>query len=393
MSDRSILFATTVPVTLRAFLLPYARVLRSQGWSVHAAARQLSSEPDLCREFDAVWDIEWSRNPMDIANMTHAARRIGSIVKSEAYDIVHVHTPVAALVTRFSTRRFHRSWKPVTIYTAHGFHFHSGGGALTNRLYLQLEKIAGRWTDYLVVINSEDYQAVLSHEIVPKVSLRYMPGIGIDTGYYSPERVTADDLRAVRAEIGIGNDTPLFLMIAAFDPGKRHRDAIRALRHMRNKRVHLALVGSGTLVESMKQLVEQLGLIDRVHFLGYRTDIPALIRSSVATLLPSEREGLPRSVMESMALQTPVIGADARGTRDLLHDGGGVLVNVGDVEALARTMDWIIEHPQEARALGLEGRRTIRSKYDIEHIVRLHHELYEEALERRRSRKGASILG
>jgi glycosyltransferase involved in cell wall biosynthesis len=128
----------------------------------------------------------------------------------------------------------------------------------------------------------------------------------------------------------------------------------------------------------MKRLAARLGIGDRVHFLGERRDIAALIRASVATVLPSRREGLPRSVMESLSLGVPVIGSDIRGTRDLLADGCGLLVRIGDIEGFAGAMNWVLEHPDEARAMGRRGLAEME-KYDVSCIVRLHEAVYRDS--------------
>ena len=150
-------------------------------------------------------------------------------------------------------------------------------------------------------------------------------------------------------------------MIAEFVPGKRHRDALAAFARLGRPDVWLALAGTGPLVDEMKRRAAELGVADRVRFLGVRRDIPALVRASVAVLLPSEREGLPRSAMESMSLGVPVIGSRIRGTADLLEGGCGLLVPVGDSAALADALARILDHPEEAREMARRGREWVAS--------------------------------
>ena len=133
------------------------------------------------------------------------------------------------------------------------------------------------------------------------------------------------------------------------------------------------------MVDEMKRRAAELGVADRVHFLGVRRDIPALVRASVAVLLPSEQEGLPRSAMESMSLGVPVVGSCIRGTADLLEGGGGVLVPVGDLGALTDALARILDHPEEAREMGRRGRERVASCH-LGTIITLHDALYEEAL-------------
>lgn len=370
-----LLIVTTIPATIQAFLLPYIAHFRAQGWQVDAMAQGISHCNECNTACDRVWDVEWSRNPLDPRNFINAPRQIHQVL-AQNYDLVHVHTPVAAFVTRYAIQRW-KLTKPKVIYTAHGFHFYQGGSPVKNTIFLTLEKLAGRWTDYLVVINHEDEQAVKQHQIVPALKVRYMPGIGVDTNYYNPEAVTETDVMQVRQELRLSPETPLFLSIAEFIPRKRHRDLLQAFALVKPQ-AHLALAGTGSLQAQMQHLALELGIADRVHFLGLRRDIPVLIRAAVATLLVSAQEGLPRSVMESLSLETPVIGTDIRGIQDLIEPD--LLVQLGNVTEIAQAMNWVLENPESAQILGKKGRDRMAS-YDLRPIIAMHEKLYAEALQ------------
>jgi glycosyltransferase involved in cell wall biosynthesis len=375
-----LLIATTVPVTLRAFLLPYAEHFRALGWRVDAMANGVTAFSDCVHGFDRVYDVNWSRNPLHPSHFLSVPKRIREVVSGEDYDLVHAHTPVASFVTRYALRNLRRVGKPRVLYTAHGFHFHQGGSWLKNTLFRTLERRAGAWTDYLVVINRDDEKAARDLKLVPPERLRYMPGIGVDTRLYAPENVSTADVEAVRNELGLTPRQPLLLMIAEFNRGKRHRDALHALAALGRPDVVLACAGTGPLEAETKTLADDLGIAKQLRFLGYRRDVPALIRASRAVLLPSEREGLPRSLMESLSLEVPCLGTEIRGITDLLSEGVGLLAPVGDAAALAQHMAWVLDHPVEARAMGVAGRKRMAAVYDIQHLLQLHEDLYHEAL-------------
>ena len=259
-------------------------------------------------------------------------------------------------------------------------------GRLRNFLFRKLEQRAGRWTDFLVVINREDEQAALRYGIVPPERLRYMPGIGVDTRHYSAQAVSKADLARVRQELGLAATDRLILMVAELIPRKRPADALYTFAQLQRPEAHLAFAGPGPLRDELKQLAIRLGIAQRVHFLGYRKDVPVLIQSSVATLLCSEQEGLPRSVMESMCQGVPVIGSRIRGMTDLLENGRGQLVPVGDVRGFADAIAWILDRPSAAEQIGQRGREAM-ANYDLSNIIRLHETLYNEALGNERTRR------
>jgi glycosyltransferase involved in cell wall biosynthesis len=342
------------------------------------------SPADTCdRYFDRLWEVQWSRNPLDPRNLLGTPARIREIVAREQYNIIHVHTPVAAFVTRYALKDLRKQLGSSLIYTAHGFHFFPGGNPIKNAVFIALEKLAGNWTDYLVTIERGDEAAVERHRLVPSAASCYMPGIGVDLNYYNRHLVDAAAVDRFRMELGLNERTSLLLCVAEFTPRKRHQDLIAALAKLNRPDVHLALAGNGPLLLKMEQLAIDLGVSDRVHFLGRRHDIPVLMKAASANILVSHQEGLPRSVMESLALELPTIGTKIRGTQDLLTGGYGLLVDVGDVRGLTDAITWILDRPEEATKMARRGREHLLSTYDLDRIVLLHEELYARAIDHR----------
>lgn len=371
-----LLVVTTVPITIRSFLLPYIQHFKNLGWQVDGMAQGISATPECVSACDRVWDIQWSRNVLDPRNLLAGVSRVQAVVKAGNYDLVHVHTPIAAFVTRYALKDFP---KTKVIYTAHGFHFYRGGNFLKNAIFFNLEKLAGGWTDYLITINREDETVAKKNQFLASERIYFTRGIGVDTNYYTDSRVADSDVRRVRQELNLATDDSLLLSIAEFTPRKRHRDLIEALAKLSHPQVHLALAGEGPLKDEIKQLAVKLGIVERVHFLGFRTDIPTLIQAASAVLLISQQEGLPRSVMEAMCLNTPVIGSDIRGTRDLLEDGCGLLVDVGDTEAIAQAMAQVVEEPEKSAIMAQKAQAKI-ADYDLQQIIEQYSSIYQRAL-------------
>lgn len=373
------LMVTTIPGTLSGFLLPFVRYFRNLGWQVEGMAIAITNDPVCCAEMDAVWNVDWSRNPLDPRNLIVAVPRIQSIVLEGNYDLVHVHTPVAAFVTRYAINRLKIKHKPQVIYTAHGFHFHSQGNPFTNAIFLTLEKLAGKWTDYLITINREDEAAAHRNRFLPPSRIFYTPGIGLDLAEYDPNKVSEAEIQAFRQELGLQLSDSLLLCIAEFTPNKRHRDQLLALKQLNRPDIHLVLAGDGTTLQATKTLVQELDLQKQVHFLGYRQDIPVIICASFAILLTSQREGLPRSIMEAFCAGIPAIGSKIRGIRDLLDENCGILVEMGDIDALAIAIATMVDDNQARMAMGKNCRQKI-VKYDVNEIIKLYEAIYTKAL-------------
>lgn len=387
-----LLIATTVPDTIEAFLLPYADHFRRLGWTVDALTSEvLPRSSGIRAHFDAVYEAQWRRNPLDPANFLVATKQVRACVAQGRYDIVHVHTPVASFLTRLALRG-RKIGRPQVVYTAHGFHFHPGGKLLTNVVYLAAERLAGRWTDYLVVMNRDDESAARRHRFVSPEKLAFMPGIGVDTVKYSPRARSPDEREKLRQELGLAPAARYVLLVGELIPRKRPADAVEGFARVaaRVRDLHLLVVGRGPLEAELRERVRAKALEGSVHFLGVRNDVPSLLRGASALVLGSSQEGLPRCVLEAMASGVPCVASDIRGTSDLLADGCGHLFPLGDVAGLAASLERILTSADVARELARRAQAKVQH-YDLRHVIGLHERLYADALANRASDGDAAL--
>jgi glycosyltransferase involved in cell wall biosynthesis len=384
-SQPSLLVVTTVAATIRGFLLPYAEHMRARGWRVEAAASGATDEAAIVEAFDQVHEVPLSRSITDLGGMIRSFRAVSRIL-DRSFDIVHVHTPIAGIVARAAVRMRLGSARPKVVYTAHGFHFHRNGALLTNTLFLGIEKAAGFATDRLVVINDDDAAAARRYRLLPPDRLRPMPGIGVDTMRYTRAAVRADDVEGVRHHLAIPEQAPWFLIIGELNANKRPTDVISALALMRHREAHLVLLGTGPAQAMVEEHRDRLGLQDRVHLMGEVADVRPWLAGCTALILASQREGLPRSIMEALSMEVPVITSAARGSRQLVSTDAGWVVPIGDVGEFAAAMDRALDQPEQACALGRHGREKMRERYDLPILLREHQTMYDDLLARRRAR-------
>ena len=378
--ERSLLLVTTVAATYDAFLGPIAARMASQGWRVEL----MTGGGDVVDALGALSDVHrvgWRRalaRPGTLQAVAEARR----IITSRDFDLVHVHTPIAATVTRLANRTIPQQERPLLIYTAHGFHFHPGRSAAGNLPYLVVEKLAGPLTDTLVVINAEDFEAAKRHRIVAVDRLVRHHGIGVDLEHY----VVEDNLllagAQLRRSLDIVAEAPLFAMVAELNPGKRADLAVGALAGSGLDNGHLVLAGEGPLRGEIENLARKLGVAERVHLLGHLADPRALMATATAVVLPSMREGLSRCVMEAQALGVPVIGSNIRGIAELVGPQDGTLVPVGHADAIAKAMvHWAKAGYDEGR---VRRSRLRLAPYSSAVVVANHNELYHRLIDSRR---------
>ncbi|MEA3216897.1 MAG: hypothetical protein QOJ19_3053 [Acidimicrobiia bacterium] len=371
-----LLMVTTVPVTLTAFLLPYAAYLRRKGWGVDAATAIDSS--DLNAHFDTVYDIPWSRSIRNPRGLAVATRQIRRVLTENDYDVVHVHTPIASFVTRAVCGSLPAKRRPRIVYTAHGFHFHPDGHKATNKAFEMAEKLASRWCDRLLVINQTDFDAAVRLKLAPRGQVLQFPGIGVDLDWYRPSAELMCAAQELRSQLGIKQDDVVFSDIAEMTPRKNHETVLRAFALANDARYHLVLAGDGELRQELEAEVVRIGVADRVHFLGKLRDVRPLLLASAASILPSRREGLPRVVLESLAMGIPMIGSRIRGITELIGDDGGAIVDADDAQGMAEAM-----HRFARTELGPALPPSVAERmrdYSIENLLELHENLYCELM-------------
>jgi glycosyltransferase involved in cell wall biosynthesis len=144
---------------------------------------------------------------------------------------------------------------------------------------------------------------------------------------------------------------------------------------------HPLLVGDGELLEKTRVWAERESL-PRVHFLGRREDVPAVLAASDIVVLVSKHEGLPRALLEGMAAGKPLVATDVRGNRDLVEDGmNGFLVPLGDVAALSEALGRLIESRELREKMGEESRKKAEA-YSLERVLQEMERIYRRFLER-----------
>lgn len=257
--------------------------------------------------------------------------------KNPNIDIIHCNTPIGGVIGRLAGHTFGKK----VIYTAHGFHFFKGA-SLFNRTALKwIEKWLAHYTDVLITINKEDFEAANRFKLKKGGKVIKIPGVGIDLSLYTK----SNKIYNRRRELGLSDSAFICIGIGDVIKRKNYETAIEAIAKLKNYDVHYLICGVGPEVESLKLLAKQKGITNKIHFLGFRKDIKDLLSISDTFLFSSLQEGLPRSTMEAMASGLPCIVSDIRGNRDLIDEGkGGYLINPTDANAYAEAIKLIINN-------------------------------------------------
>jgi glycosyltransferase involved in cell wall biosynthesis len=210
----------------------------------------------------------------------------------------------------------------------------------------------------------------------------------IDNGV-NIERFRADGHASPSLASLIGRDAAresvfLLICVARLQPPKNHALLLRAMADLVGRgcprEPHVLLVGPGDLEAELRCLAAELKLNERVHFLGLRKDIPALLGMSDAFVISSHFEGLPLSVIEAMAAGKAIVATAVPGLKEIVvHGQTGLLVAPGDPRQLADALEALLRDPVRCRTMGLAARARAVSAYSLEACARAYETLYREA--------------
>lgn len=354
-SNRVLIIATVVKTHIMQFHIPTLKFFKDMGWETAVAARNDYDDPQDCQipYCDQFYDIPFERIPFMPQNAA-CYKKLKDIIEQGNYQIIHCHTPVGGVLGRLAAIKARKKGTRV-IYTAHGFHFYRGAPLMNWLLYYPIEKICSYFADAILTINKEDW--AFAKKYFKNTRIFYLSGIGVDVDLYAQKADCGVDFRRV---LNLQNEEKVIISVGEMTANKNHAVIIRALTFSQLENVHYVIVGSGICRPQLEEYASKLNVSDRVHFLGYRDDIAALLHASDVFVFPSYREGLPVALMEAMAAGVPIVASRIRGNVDLIEDGvNGFLCDPQNADGFADRIRKLLNEPDLAEKFRNRGLRKI----------------------------------
>ncbi len=300
----------------------------------------------------------------------HALAILRDCIRASHCDVVHAHLGYAATLAPLAAR-LERRPSVATLHTLPNEL--SGREVLKERLC-----IASAGRSGTLVFVSEAARRAFASRYRCRDSWRVVPnGIDLEMWAPGPGRLPAD--------LPVPSGVPLVAIVAALRAPKGHALAVAAwplvLRECPDAR--LLIVGDGDERESLEAQVARAGLVDHVLFTGRLNEAETadVMRACDVTLLPSYREALPTTLIESAACATPVVATDVGGAGEVVEDGvSGVLVASGRIGAIAEEVIGLLRDPVGRRRMGQAGRRIAVERFDMHVWATRLHGVYEETL-------------
>lgn len=307
-------------------------------------------------------------NPLNPNNLK-AYLQLLDLLNQKSVDLIHCNTPIGGFIGRLCAK--HANVKKI-IYTAHGFHFYKGAPLINQTLYKMGEKYLAKYTDVLLTINKEDFNAARSFKLRNDGELFMIHGAGINTGYSSKRKA-----EEIRKDIGIPPSATMIFSAGELNNNKNNEVIIKAISNIEQKEIYYVICGEGKKRRKLEKLSNKLGISDRVIFLGYRNDVLDILPASDIFAMTSFREGLPRSLMEAMDAGIPCLVSDIRGNKDLILAGkGGFLCNPLDVDGYSEKINLLTADKALRDSQGETNKNRVKA-YDYENVKAELKEIYK----------------
>jgi glycosyltransferase involved in cell wall biosynthesis len=373
MQNKSILFVINVLTRggAEVQVLRLARGMQSRGW--HVTVVSMIEPESMVEPFEQSGiDVLCLGMKPGIPNPM-AILRLRKIISDLRPQVVHSHILHANVLARIT--RVLASF-PVLVCTAHNI---KESGKRLERLYQYTDGMADLTTN----VSQAGVDRYISASLAPQDRIRFIPN-GLDLSHFQP----SPEIRArMRQALDLG-DKFVWLGIGRFEDAKDYPNMFRAFARVNDPNSLLLVVGRGSKEAELREFAATTSAADRTRFLGVRDDVQDVMTAADGYVMSSAWEGMPLVLQEASAVGLPVVATDVGGNREVVLDGQtGLLVPAKDSDRLSGAMRRLMAmSPADRSAMGLRGREHVLSHYSMNHVLDLWESIYQELLEKNRSR-------
>lgn len=382
----------SIDLTLRVLLLQQLRALRDAGFEVTAISAGGPSVPDL--EAEGIRHIAWGSisRSWDPWSDLRAFRELIDILRVERFDLVHTHNAKPGVMGRVAARL---AGIPCVLNTVHGFDARPDDGKTKRLAFMSLEWMAARFSDV------ELYQSAADLARARRLRMKRwnrcaLLGNGIDLEAFDPTRYPPERVVQIRRELGIAANALVVGTTGRLVGDKGYRELFAAARqvHAEMPDVVFLVVGDRDPGKQDALTAHELAEAARdVVLAGWREDVPDLIAAMDVFVLPTWREGFPRSPMEAAAMGLPLVLSDIPGCREVARHGVEVVfVPPRDPTALAHALVGLLRDTSLRERLGAAARRTAIDRFDQDRVAEIVVQRSREVLARKGLLDGRSAV-
>ena len=295
------------------------------------------------------------------------------------YDIVSTYGPKPGVFGRIAARI---SRTPLVVHVSWGLLATERSRFLRKAFVLGIETVAAQFGDRVMSVNRDDMVTLRRLNIRDRVRRVSYLGNACDLAHFDPKRVSEVDVAAMRDRWGVNHDNVVVGMVGRLVKEKGAVEYIEAARRLGGRYPHSAFVLVGPVDPYKKDGIDTTAAGQHVRLVGFESDVRTALAAMDIVVLPSHREGFPRTLVEAAAMSKPIVTTDSRGCREAVDcEESGILVPVGDSRSLGDAVERFIVDKEYRIKAGKRGREKAEREFDERELVARMAEVYVEGLE------------
>jgi glycosyltransferase involved in cell wall biosynthesis len=362
---KKILFVASTLSHIENFHIPYLEQFKKQGYTIHVMGK--INNKSVIPYVDKIIPISFEKSMSSVKNFV-ISFKIAKIIKSEDYDIISIHTTLAAFFARLGIILSFKTPKLV-INTVHGYLFDDESSFLKKTIMILAEKFTKCVTHVVIVMNSLDYDIAKKHKLY-KDNIYLINGMGIDLSLFPP--ISFQDKIALREEYNFSNHDFMLIYVAEFSKRKNQKFLLNSIRKLVDaglKNVKLLLLGDGTFLEELNTYTHELGISNSVVFTGYTKDTCTYYQMSDICVSSSRSEGLPFNIMEAMSIGLPIVASNVKGHTDLVgQNENGLLFEYDNINQFCDYVKTIYEDKSLRNKMGVKSEELAKN-YSLDAVL------------------------
>lgn len=318
--------------------------------------------PELRREINAYYDLI-------------VFIKLFRIFKKFKFKIVHTHSSKPGFLGRLAARL---AGVPIIIHTVHGFAFHQFSSKINVQIFKLFERIAGTVSDKIILLNDID----LGYAIYNKIG-KHRKLVKISNGVFLDQFDVEISIQKKKMELSINQRDFVVGFVGRLWEQKAPQDFIAMIPVVINKipNVTFIIIGDGHLKNPLIDLAKKLSIQDKIKFLGWRNDVPEIVKIIDVFVQTSLWEGLSLSILEAMACSKPIIATNIKGNNELIIDGfNGFLIPPQNPKIFGEKVLTLLYNQKLSWQMGQNSYQRVKENFRIEDSFSKINSLYEKLL-------------
>ncbi len=379
---------TTVDISIANLLSDRLKLLKQHDFSIHTASSGHQHKNKIMAAGLPHSEINSLTRRWDVQSDIKSIYEIYKFLKNSQFEIVNTYSPKAGVFGRIAAKY---ARIPIVVHTSWGLFYSEDSPVLKKIFHLTLEFFAGRHCDHIFSVNRDDIDVMIKYRIKKAENITYL-GNGTDLNCFHPQH--KNQAEKIKHKFKIPQDNIVVGIVGRVVKEKGYQEFIDAAVQIKASNPNVEFVSVGPLdpdkpdsfgMHHIRE-IENRGVI---RFLGYQTDMRSIYSMLDVIVLPSYREGHPRSLVEACAMGIPIITTNTRGCKETVENNyNGFLVPLKDTKNLIEKIDILVKDEHKRSMFSINSRQKAEKDYDQVKLVQKIAQVYNQLIQSKRINLG-----